>query len=163
MKATELTDQVFTEWIDLNLPSSHPFCLSLWLSELSVVQTYFLLYFTYFLFLFLYIERKLGEKSVSSPFHLLFSYLTIFDNTYFIQKQSSSNNRRYESYMQFPSLCDINVWNCNIYFLDVLKEKLEACVLVPALCRTKVNLFIKWTHCPWYFTFSEAIKRHNDI
>lgn len=64
------------------------------------------------------------KKSVSSPFHLLFSYLTIFGNTYFIQKQSSSNNRRYESYMQFPSLCDINVWNCNIYFLDVLKEKL---------------------------------------
>lgn len=125
MKATEVTDQAFTHWIEITLPCSHPFyLLSKWRSELSVVQTYFLLYFTSFLFLFLYIERKLGEKSVSSPFQLLFSYLTIFDNTYFIQKQSSSNNRRYESHMQFPSLCNTNVWNCNIYFLDVLKEKL---------------------------------------
>lgn len=49
--------------------------------------------------------------------------MLLVDFPHFVQKQSSSNNRRHESYKQFLSLPDGDVWIWNIYFLYVLKQE----------------------------------------
>lgn len=52
----------------------------------------------------------------------LLDYLCWWISPHFIQKQSSSNNRRHESYKQFLSLRHGDVWIWNTCFLYILKQ-----------------------------------------